>query len=48
MLLRQIGGPEFFAGSYRRYSGDLVSLGKGEIVYWQPDEGHSSRIGERS
>ncbi len=24
------------AGSYRRYSGDLVSLGKGEVLFWQP------------
>jgi formylmethanofuran dehydrogenase subunit C len=23
-------------GSYRRYSGDLVSLGKGEVLFWQP------------
>ena len=22
-------------GAYRRFSGDLVSLGKGEILYWQ-------------
>jgi hypothetical protein len=22
-------------GSYERYSGDLVSLGKGEVLYWQ-------------
>ena len=21
--------------AYRRYSGDLVSLGKGEVLYWQ-------------
>jgi formylmethanofuran dehydrogenase subunit C len=24
-------------GFYERYSGDLVSLGKGEILYWQSD-----------
>jgi formylmethanofuran dehydrogenase subunit C len=27
--------PDFEAGRYRRYSGDLVSLGKGEVLYWQ-------------
>jgi formylmethanofuran dehydrogenase subunit C len=26
---------DFLRGSYRRYSGDLVSLGKGEILQWQ-------------
>jgi formylmethanofuran dehydrogenase subunit C len=25
-------------GSYQRYSGDLVALGKGEVLYWQPGE----------
>ena len=29
---------DYLRGSCRRYSGDLVSLGKGEIIYWQPDE----------
>jgi formylmethanofuran dehydrogenase subunit C len=24
------------AGSWRRYSGDLVALGKGELLHWQP------------
>lgn len=24
-------------GSYRRYCGDLVGVGKGEILHWQPD-----------
>ena len=36
--LRAWGFPlahEFEAGLYRRYSGDLVSLGKGEVLYWQ-------------
>jgi formylmethanofuran dehydrogenase subunit C len=27
---------EFLEGCYRRYSGDLVALGKGELLYWQP------------
>jgi formylmethanofuran dehydrogenase subunit C len=41
MYLRQLkawGFPlaeEHLHGSYRRYSGDLVSLGKGEVLYWQ-------------
>ena len=26
---------EYLHGSYRRYSGDLVALGKGEVLYWQ-------------
>jgi formylmethanofuran dehydrogenase subunit C len=26
--------PEYEQGAYRRYSGDLVSLGKGEVLYW--------------
>jgi formylmethanofuran dehydrogenase subunit C len=26
----------FLEGSFRRYSGDLVALGKGEILHWQP------------
>ncbi len=26
---------EFFRGEYRRYSGDLVALGKGEVLCWQ-------------
>jgi formylmethanofuran dehydrogenase subunit C len=28
----------FVRGSYRRYSGDHVALGKGEILHWQPEE----------
>jgi formylmethanofuran dehydrogenase subunit C len=27
--------PEHFEGTWRRYSGDLVSLGKGEVLHWQ-------------
>jgi formylmethanofuran dehydrogenase subunit C len=27
----------YVGGSYRRYSGDLVALGKGEILHWQPE-----------
>lgn len=27
--------PEHFTDSYQRYSGDLVALGKGELLYWQ-------------
>ena len=27
----------FLCGVYRRYSGDHVALGKGEILHWQPD-----------
>lgn len=23
-------------GAWRRYSGDLVALGKGEVLHWQP------------
>jgi formylmethanofuran dehydrogenase subunit C len=26
---------ELFRGSWRRYSGDLVALGKGEILHWR-------------
>jgi formylmethanofuran dehydrogenase subunit C len=26
----------FAGGVYRRYSGDLVALGKGEVLHWQP------------
>jgi len=26
----------FVEGTYRRYSGDLVALGKGEVLHWQP------------
>ncbi len=26
--------PEYLQGFYRRYSGDLVALGKGEVLYW--------------
>lgn len=28
--------PEWLAGFYRRYSGDLVGLGKGEVLVWNP------------
>jgi formylmethanofuran dehydrogenase subunit C len=28
--------PECLAGSFRRWSGDLVALGKGEVLHWQP------------
>jgi formylmethanofuran dehydrogenase subunit C len=37
--LRAWGFPvreEFLHGFYRRYSGDLVALGKGEILEWEP------------
>lgn len=27
---------EFLTGGFRRYSGDLVALGKGEVLHWQP------------
>jgi hypothetical protein len=27
---------EHFLGDVQRYSGDLVALGKGELLYWQP------------
>lgn len=27
----------YAVGSYRRFSGDLVALGKGEVLFWQPD-----------
>lgn len=40
--LRAWGFPlagDYLHGSCRRYSGDLVSLGKGEILYWQPGDG---------
>jgi len=30
-----LGREEFLNGSYRRYSGDLVALGKGEVLHWQ-------------
>jgi formylmethanofuran dehydrogenase subunit C len=36
--LREWGFPvpaEAPGGFYRRYSGDLVALGKGEILHWQ-------------
>jgi formylmethanofuran dehydrogenase subunit C len=42
LYLRQLqiwgfpGADKFLQGSYRRYSGDLVGLGKGELLYWQP------------
>jgi hypothetical protein len=26
---------EALEGSFERYSGDLVSLGKGEVLYWR-------------
>ena len=26
---------ERLRGLYQRYSGDLVALGKGEVLYWQ-------------
>jgi formylmethanofuran dehydrogenase subunit C len=41
LYLRQLGAwhmsiaEEFLSGFYERYSGDLVALGKGEILYWQ-------------
>jgi formylmethanofuran dehydrogenase subunit C len=38
--LRDWGFPvrgELFGGSWRRYSGDLVALGKGEILHWRGD-----------
>jgi hypothetical protein len=37
--LRAFGFPiadHHLGGSYRRYSGDLVALGKGEVLSWQP------------
>jgi formylmethanofuran dehydrogenase subunit C len=30
----------FLDGSYRRYSGDLVALGKGEILHWQRERAY--------
>ena len=33
--------PEHFGGTWRRYSGDLVSLGKGEILHWRADGGQA-------
>jgi formylmethanofuran dehydrogenase subunit C len=38
--LRDWGFPvrdELFGGAWRRYSGDLVALGKGEILHWRGD-----------
>jgi hypothetical protein len=41
MYLRQLqqwgfpGAMEFLTGSYRPPSGDVVAMGKGELLYWQ-------------
>jgi formylmethanofuran dehydrogenase subunit C len=40
--LRAWGFPlveEWLHGSWRRFSGDLVALGKGEVLHWQADRG---------
>jgi formylmethanofuran dehydrogenase subunit C len=40
--LRRWGFPvadDHLRGSYRRFSGDLVALGKGEVLHWQADRG---------
>ncbi len=45
IFLRQLVGwgyrvaEEYFHGFYQRYSGDLVALGKGEVLYWATHSG---------